>query len=176
MTGTGTIINSAAIVLGGLAGHFTGKLFRQEQQEALTVTCGISVMFIAIAGAMQGMLKIDKDMITSGRSMLVVLCLAIGTVIGELIGIERGFEVFGEWLKVKTGNSKEGLWMRNNGSTLTSQAIDTVVFTFIAFWGVYPKPVFFSILFTTYLFKALVALVDTPFMYAARMITPADER
>ena len=107
MTGTGTIINSAAIVLGGLAGHFTGKLFRQEQQEALTVTCGISVMFIAIAGAMQGMLKIDKDMITSGRSMLVVLCLAIGTVIGELIGIERGFEVFGEWLKVKTGNSKD---------------------------------------------------------------------
>ena len=36
--------------------------------------------------------------------MLVVLCLAIGTVAGELIGIERGFDRFGEWLKVKTGN------------------------------------------------------------------------
>jgi len=37
--------------------------------------------------------------------MLVVLCLAIGTVIGEMIGIENGFERFGEWLKIKTGNS-----------------------------------------------------------------------
>ena len=37
--------------------------------------------------------------------MLVVLCLALGTVLGELIGIENGFERFGEWLKVKTGNS-----------------------------------------------------------------------
>ena len=105
MTGTGTIINSAAIVAGGLAGHFTGKLFRQDQQDALTRTCGISVLFIAIAGAMQGMLHIDGGKIVSGRSMLVVLCLALGTVIGEMIGIERGFEVFGEWLKQKTGNS-----------------------------------------------------------------------
>ncbi len=45
-------------------------------------------MFIAIAGAMQGMLRIDAGTIVSGRSMLVVLCLAIGTIIGELIGIE----------------------------------------------------------------------------------------
>ena len=39
--------------------------------------------------------------------MLVVLCLSIGTIIGELIGIERGFEHFGEWLKQKTGNARD---------------------------------------------------------------------
>ena len=105
MIGLGTILNSAAIVAGGLVGHFTGKLFRQEQQDALTKACGISVLFIAIAGAMQGMLRVDGAALLSGRSMLVVLCLALGTVIGELIGIERGFERFGAWLKVKTGNS-----------------------------------------------------------------------
>lgn len=54
MTGLGTMINSAAILAGGAVGHFAGKLFRQEQQEALTVACGVSVLFIAIAGAMQG--------------------------------------------------------------------------------------------------------------------------
>ena len=105
MIGLGTILNSAAIVAGGLVGHFTGKLFRQEQQDALTKACGISVLFIAIAGAMQGMLRVEGAALLSGRSMLVVLCLALGTVIGELIGIERGFERFGAWLKVKTGNS-----------------------------------------------------------------------
>ena len=105
MIGTGTVLNAAAIVAGGLAGHFAGRLFRDDQQDALTKACGVSVIFIAVAGAMQGMLKIDAGSIVSGRSMLVVLCLALGTVIGEIIGIEKGFERFGEWLKQKTGNS-----------------------------------------------------------------------
>ena len=105
MIGMGTIINSAAIVLGGLAGYFAGKLFHQEQQDALTKACGVSVLFIAIAGVMQGMLTIDGHALVSGKSMLVVLCLAIGTMVGELLGIENGFERFGEWLKKKTGNS-----------------------------------------------------------------------
>lgn len=35
MIGLGTIINSTAIVAGGLIGHFTGKLFRQDQQDAV---------------------------------------------------------------------------------------------------------------------------------------------
>ena len=107
MFGLGTIINSAAIVAGGVIGHFTGKLFREEQQEALTKACGVSVLFIAVAGAMQGMMSIDGSRIVSGKSMLVVLCLALGTVAGELIGIEKGFERFGEWLKNKTGNSDD---------------------------------------------------------------------
>ena len=105
--GLGTLINTAAIILGGIAGHFAGKLFKQEQQDALNKACGVSVLFIAIAGAMEGMLKIEENRIGSGRSMLVVLCLAIGTMIGELIGIERTFESFGEWLKRKTGNSED---------------------------------------------------------------------
>lgn len=105
MIGLGTIINTAAIIFGGIIGHFTGKLFKRDQQAALNKTCGISVMFIAIAGAMQGMMYIDAGTIVSGKSMLVVLCLAIGTIVGELLGIEKGFERFGEWLKKKTGNS-----------------------------------------------------------------------
>ena len=104
MTGLGTIINCAAIIAGGLAGHLTGRLFKKEQQDSLTMACGISVLFIAIAGAMQGMLRVDGGKLLSGKSMLVVLCLAIGTAVGELLGIEKGFEHFGEWLKRKTGN------------------------------------------------------------------------
>ena len=83
MIGLGTIINSAAIVAGGLIGHFSGKLFKDEQQDSLTKACGISVLFIAIAGAMQGMLNIDAGKILSGKAMLVVLTLALGTIIGS---------------------------------------------------------------------------------------------
>ena len=111
MIGLGTIINSVAIIAGGLIGHFSGKLFKEENQDSLTKVCGISVLFIAISGAMQGMLNIDSGKILSGKAMLIVLTLSIGTIIGELCGIERGFEHFGGWLKIKTenGNDNQGV-------------------------------------------------------------------
>ncbi len=105
MIGLGTLINSAGIVVGGVIGLFAGKLFREEQQESLNKACGVSVLFIAIAGAMEGMLKIRDGVLSSEKSLLVVLCLALGTMIGELIGIEKGFERFGNWLKKKTRSS-----------------------------------------------------------------------
>ena len=141
MPGTGTLINTAAVVGGGLAGHFAGRFFTRNQQDALNMACGISVLFIAIAGAMEGMLQITLSeagalaagsagtgaaaagaaaassaagtaagitaSLASGRSMFIVLCLAIGTVIGELLRIEDGFERFGAWLKIRTGNARD---------------------------------------------------------------------
>lgn len=74
----------------------------------------------------------------------------------------------------KTGNNKTGLWIRNNGSTLTSQLVDSVIFVTIAFLGVYETKVFISILVTTYLFKAVIALMDTPFIYLARKVKTID--
>ena len=108
MIGMGTLINTGAIVTGGIIGLFAGKLFREESQASIGKACGVSTLFIAIAGAMSGMLKLEDGALTSGRAMLVVLCLALGTVLGELLGIEDAFERFGEWLKRKTGNEGDG--------------------------------------------------------------------
>lgn len=105
MIGLGTLINTGAVVAGGVLGEVVGKLFDDEQRESLNRASGVSVIFLAIAGAMEGMLQIEQGALSSGQSMLVVLCLALGTVVGELIGIENGFERFGEWLKIKTGNA-----------------------------------------------------------------------
>ena len=107
MIGLGTIINTGSIVVGGLVGNFAGKLFKESQQDALTKTCGVSVLFIAIAGAMEGMLKMQNGGLHSVGSMLVVICLVLGSLIGEWIGIEEGFERFGEWLKQKSGNGSD---------------------------------------------------------------------
>lgn len=119
MIGLGTLINGGSIIAGGIIGIFAGKLFKSDQQEALNKACGVSVLFIAIAGAMEGMLKISDGGISSGKSMLVVLCLAIGTVIGELIGIEKGFEKFGGWLKRKTGNGGDKSFVNAFGDRFT---------------------------------------------------------
>ena len=109
------------------------------------------------------------------ESLKVVFGLVPRITIASLAGFicSQNLDVFlYHFIWNKTGNGKAKLWLRNNGSTLTSQLIDTVIFTFIAFWGVYPTNVFLSILITTYVFKAIVALLDTPFMYWARKIVP----
>ena len=101
----GTIINTGAIIAGGLCGHVFGGLLKERHQETLTMACGIGTLFIGIAGAMNYMLHYDA--LPGGGSMLVVACLALGGLIGELINIEHWFERFGEWLKRKTGNAKD---------------------------------------------------------------------
>jgi len=62
------------------------------------------------------------------------------------------------------------LWLRNNASTMASQLLDSAIFCSIAFIGVFPWPVFWEILLTTYLMKFIVAVLDTPFIYWARKI------
>jgi queuosine precursor transporter len=61
------------------------------------------------------------------------------------------------------------LWIRNNLSTISSQFIDTVMFMFIAFYGISPKFTFayiFSLIIPYWLLKVTVALFDTPLVYA----------
>ena len=107
MAGLGTIINTAAILVGGVFGALFGRFLSESAQDTLTKVCGVSTLFIAITGALEGMLTVVDGKIVSGGSMLVIGCLAIGAVIGELMNIEGAFERFGEWLKVKSGNAKD---------------------------------------------------------------------
>ena len=107
MYGLGTIINTAAIVAGGAGGALFGRFLKENVQDTLTRVCGVSTLFIAITGALEQMLTIENGALVSGGAMLVILCLTIGAVIGELLNLEGAFERFGEWLKRKTGNAKD---------------------------------------------------------------------
>ena len=111
MPGLGTIINVIGILLGGLLGLFFGKLLKERHQQTLSRACGVCVLFIGIAGALEGILSIRDGSIVSGQSMLIVICLSLGALIGELLNIEGGFERFGNWLKMKTGNAKDKLFV-----------------------------------------------------------------
>ena len=107
MIGVGTIINCVAILAGGILGILFGRFLKEDMQDSLTKACGVSTIFIAIAGALESMLRIEQDSLVSSGSLLIVGCLALGTLIGELLNIENLFERFGEWLKCKTGNAKD---------------------------------------------------------------------
>lgn len=64
----------------------------------------------------------------------------------------------------------KALYIRNNVSTMISQLIDNIIFTFLAFGGVFPLGVLSEIIFTSYIIKLIVSACDTPFIYLARKI------
>ena len=105
MPGMGTLINAIGILAGGMLGMWFGKRFSSRMQETLNRACGISVLFIGMAGALEEMMKND------GRSMFIFICIVLGGLIGELIDIEGWFERFGKWLKIKSGNAKDPMFV-----------------------------------------------------------------
>lgn len=107
MFGLGTIINTVAIIIGGLLGLQFGRFIKEEIQKSLGIANGVTVLMIGIAGTMSGMLAISDGGLTSVKSMFAVLSIVIGAVIGEILNIEGLFERFGTWLKMKTGNAKD---------------------------------------------------------------------
>ena len=107
MPGLGTILNVLGILAGGLAGLLFGKLLNERCQDTLTKACGLSVLFMSIGGALEEMLTVEGASVTSGGTMLLVACLALGGLTGELLNVEDKFERFGEWLKAKSGNAKD---------------------------------------------------------------------
>ncbi len=112
MAGLGTIINVGCIVAGGLIGLLGRSLITQSLQDALLRSCGVAVIFVGIAGALEKMLGVSLGTdgtatLTSGGTMMMVVSLALGTVVGELLDLDGKFEALGEWLKQKTGSSKD---------------------------------------------------------------------
>ncbi len=108
MIGIGTLINTVAIIIGGVVGMLFGKLVPERCRDTLGKTCGVAVLFVGAAGTLKGMFSVGDDgTLSAGGDLLIVGCLALGALIGELINIEGGFERFGAWLKQKTGNAKD---------------------------------------------------------------------
>lgn len=111
MIGLGTIINIAAIIIGGLIGLLCGKVIRPGIQETLMRATGVCVLFVGIGGAVQEMMQISGNRLESSGTMMIVASFAIGSLIGEAVDLEGRMEQFGNWLKVKTGNSREHLFV-----------------------------------------------------------------
>ncbi len=101
--------------------------------------------------------------------------IASGSILAYLFSQYHDVWAFHFWRRLTKGKY---LWLRNNLSTMVSQFIDSFIFCFVAFWGVYSLSVWKDILLTTYFLKWIVALLDTPFIYFARFLyrkTPTEK-
>lgn len=89
--------------------------------------------------------------------------IVLASMVAYLISQHHDVVAFHMWKNFTGGKH---LWLRNNASTLVSQAIDTVLFVCIAFAGTVEGSVLINMIITQYFFKIAIALVDTPFVYA----------
>ncbi|GLB57910.1 queuosine precursor transporter [Cytobacillus sp. NCCP-133] len=92
--------------------------------------------------------------------------IAAGSLAAYLISQMTDVYIF-TFLKKKFPKENQ-FWIRNNGSTMISQLLDTLIFASIAFLGVFPIEDWIQIFLTTYVLKFLIAILDTPFAYIAK--------
>jgi uncharacterized membrane protein YqgA involved in biofilm formation len=104
--GTGTLINMAAILLGGVVGIIGRNRINERIRDTLMKANGLCVLFIGASGALTKMLYVQLflQLNTHGTIMLIV-SFALGSLIGELLNLEHGIERFGIGLREKTGNT-----------------------------------------------------------------------
>ena len=87
---TGALVNGVAIVAGGLAGTFGGKLMPERMKQTLLTAAALLAIGIGISG-----------LSSSNNQLIPILSLILGTIVGELLNIELAVERMGEWLQKK---------------------------------------------------------------------------
>ena len=88
----GSIVNGAAIAVGGFAGLFVGKLLPDRMQKTLMSALALVVIGIAVPGISD-----------SQKPLVPILSMVLGTVLGELLDLDSALIRLGDWLQRRTG-------------------------------------------------------------------------
>lgn len=90
-------------------------------------------------------------------------------VFGSLLAyyVSQSFDVWA-FHRIKKITGDRWLWLRNNLSTASSQVIDTAIFSLVAWWGTVDLVTALKLGAAKYVFKLVIAAIDTAFMYWAR--------
>ncbi len=99
----GTIINSLAVFLTGIFGCLIKKAIPKNIEQPVMNMVGISVMLIALQGFFSTSFTIENGKIKSNGEIMMLVCLAVGVVIGELLKIDDKLGKFGERIEKKAG-------------------------------------------------------------------------
>ncbi len=105
MAGIGTLINVILIIIGASIALFLRKGMKESLKNTIMISCGLVVMMLGLSGTLQHMIVIKDGALQGTDPLMMLLSMVLGGIIGELIDIEQKIEVFGEWLKRKSGNS-----------------------------------------------------------------------
>lgn len=90
-------------------------------------------------------------------------------IFGSLLAyyVSQSFDVWA-FHKIKQVTGERWLWLRNNLSTMSSQVIDTLIYSLVAWWGIVDLKTALQLGAAKYVFKILIAAIDTGFLYWAK--------
>lgn len=98
----GTLINAVLILLGGTIGLVFKKAVSKEMEYSIHKATGVAVLIIGICGALSAMLKTGADgAISSSGELILVVSLALGTFVGELLKLEERLNKGCKWIESK---------------------------------------------------------------------------
>ena len=99
---TGTIINTVAITVGGLLGLVLKKGIKESIMDGVMKAMGLAMLIIGLNGVLTNMLSVSENgKIVENGGMLLLLCLVIGTAIGEAIDIDDKVNDIGQKIECK---------------------------------------------------------------------------
>jgi len=175
----GNVLYGAIFLTTDIIAEYYGKA---AARKAVYIGFGSALFYLLMSQLMLHYEPSASD-IGGAEGMVKIFSLApsmiIASLIAYLVSQLHDIWAFHLWKEYFRGRH---LWIRNNLSTLVSQFIDTLVFCGLAFY-IFPRiflppeqqmpgGVVLEIIITTYIFKALVALLDTPFIYLSRIVRP----
>lgn len=110
----GTLINVAAVIIGGILGNFINGSAIKKYEATLMHALGLCTLYIGISGTLAQMLKTGSDgtLQTSG-TMLMIFSMILGTLIGEFFQIEVHLEHLGERIRKAVRASGEGRFVES---------------------------------------------------------------
>ncbi len=107
MTGLGTIINCAAIIVGGLLGMLFKKGLTVRFQETVMSAVGLAVLFIGAGGSLVKIFSYSDGKFSATGTYMMIASLVLGSLVGELINLDKHAVTFGNFLKRKFKSEKD---------------------------------------------------------------------
>ena len=168
----GNVLFASTFLITDILSENHGK---KDANKAVIISTLCSVFFIAISQMWLLYTPSESDWASSSFRTIfsstprVVCASLIVYLISQLIDVWL-YHKWWDWCRKRFGDEKKGLWIRNNGSTMISQMINTLLYTFLAFYGTYDIRTLLSIFISSYLIFFVTSLLDTPFVYWCRKI------
>jgi uncharacterized membrane protein YqgA involved in biofilm formation len=101
MHGLGTIVNCLAVIAGAAVGLLIKGGLPRRFEETVLSAVGMAVIFIGLGGALSGFLVIESGALATRYTMMMVLALVLGAVVGELLDIEKRLDGLGGRIKAR---------------------------------------------------------------------------
>lgn len=168
----GNILFASTFLVTDILSELYGK---KAAQTAVWLGIATSVAFIAISQSWLLYIPNENDFampsiraVFSNTPRLMLVGIVVYVIV-QLFDV-WAYHKWWAFTNRKFGDKKKFLWLRNNGSTLVSQLLNTVLFTWGAFLGTHNTATLISIAVSSYVIFIVTSLLDTPFIYLARYI------